>query len=172
MTTDGMPNALKQTIRATRCATCDQRSADLERRSRALRSRNQIGDSNRSGRTWFIFTRAPLRDKSGIERLFRSWGGEALYNSHEDDHRTGSLVRGIGSPRIVVAAVPVVGLQCFMDVGERLINVWCAKRGICTGHNPNFEGYVRNDVSGQSILRIISSTDAELTRHTNSDEPL
>jgi hypothetical protein len=55
----------------------------------SLRAHNQVGDDNRRGMTWFCFTRALLRDESGVERLFRSWGGEALYNSHESDRATG-----------------------------------------------------------------------------------
>ena len=140
-----------------------------------LRGRNQISDPNRSGMCWFVFTRTPLRDEFGIERLFRSWGGEALYNSHEDDELTGPLLRQIGSPRVIVAAVPAMGIQCFMDVGERLINIWCATHGIRTGHYPDFEGYVRGDIPGQSIVRVIHHTDAEfveLTKHTDWDEPL
>jgi hypothetical protein len=140
-----------------------------------LRGRNQVSDDNRSGMCWFVFTRTPLSDESGIERLFRSWGGEALYNSHEDDELTGPLLRQIGSPRIIVAEIPAAGIQCFMDVGQRLINIWCAKHGIRTGHYPDFEGYVRGDIPGRSIVRVIHHTDAEfveLTKHTDWDEPL
>jgi hypothetical protein len=140
-----------------------------------LRGRNQISDVNRSGMCWFVFTRTPLSDESGIERLFRSWGGEALYNSHEDDEQTGPRLRKIGSPRIIVAAVPAARVHCFMDVGQRLINIWCAKQSIRTGHYPDFEGYVRGDIPGRSIVRVIHHSDAEfveLTKHTDWDEPL
>jgi hypothetical protein len=140
-----------------------------------LGTHNQIGDDNRSGMIWFVFTRTQLSDESGIERLFRSWGGEALYNSHEDNVLTGPLLRGIGRPRIIVAAVPAAGIQCFMDVGQRLVNIWCAKHRIHTGHYPHFEGYVRVGISGRSILRVIDFIDEEfldLTRYTEWNRPL
>lgn len=173
--TDNGMRTLSTTLLDRRVAQLLDTGALTSNDATALRGNNQISESNRSGMIWFVFTRASLRNQSGIERLFRSWGGEALYNSHEDDDRMGPILRGIGSPRIIVASVPVAGLQCFMDVGQRLVNIWCAKRAIRTGHGAEFEGYVRSDVPKQSILRVIDRMDPEflaLTGHTVWDEPL
>jgi len=140
-----------------------------------LLEHHQAADDNRSGRTAFIFTRALLSDRLGIERLFRSWGGEALYNSHEDDPETGPLLRSLGSPSIVVAAVRAADIGRHFDVGQRLVNIWCARRGIVTEHRPDFGGVVRTHTPAENILRIIRIGDPEflaLTAHNQWRKPL
>ena len=129
----------------------------------------------RAGMTWFCFTRAQLRDEASIERLFRSWGGEALYNSHEGDEETGPLLKSLGRPCIVVATVPVVKVATCMEVGRRLVNIWRGCRGIATGDLPEFDGSVCAGTSGTNILRIIHVDDPEflaLTSHDRWQEPL
>ena len=135
----------------------------------SLRARNQVHDRYRIGMTWFCFNRALLRDESGVERLLRSWGGEALYNSHEHDEETGPVLRSLGQPCIVVAAVPAEGIKTFLAVGQRLVNIWCAKQGINTEHAPGFEGHVRTNISGNHILKIVSIDDPEFLRLTAHD---
>jgi hypothetical protein len=136
---------------------------------------HQAADDNRSGRTAFFFTRAQLDNGAGVDRLCRSWGGEALYNSHEDDKETGPLLRSLGSPCIVVAAVRVADIEPRFDIGYRLLNVWCARRGIVTEHSPQFGAVVRVHTPAENIVRIISFGDPEfltLTQHDRWRRPL
>lgn len=140
-----------------------------------LRVRNQVRDDNRSGRTAFCFTRRLLADEGGIGRLFRSWGGEAVYNSHEGDEQTGPAIAVIGQPCVVIAAVPVEAIGTYMSVAERLVNVWCAKRGMKPEHAPDFGGYVRADIPGGCIQRIVVIDDPEfltLATHNTWRYPL
>jgi hypothetical protein len=58
-----------------------------------LKARNQAGDPYRAGRLWFCFYPPREAGESGIERFFRHWGGEALYNSHEDDPVTSAALK-------------------------------------------------------------------------------
>jgi hypothetical protein len=58
-----------------------------------LLTRHQAADDNRSGRTAFVFTREQLKCQLDFKQLFRSWGGEALYNSHEDKEETGPTTK-------------------------------------------------------------------------------
>jgi hypothetical protein len=53
----------------------------------AFASKNQAGDLNRAGKIWFCFFPPHHAGQRGIERFFRYWGGEALYNSHQDQPR-------------------------------------------------------------------------------------
>jgi hypothetical protein len=162
------PNLLERRLEGIASAL----SADVVE---SLRARNQVYDGNRIGLAWFCFTRALLRDESGIERLFRSWGGEALYNSHEDDEKTGPTLAAIGKPCIVIARVPVTGIEAFMSIGQRLVNAWCARSGIKTGDGADFEGCVRADIPGGDIVRIPTLDDPEfrsLTAHDAWDTPL
>lgn len=66
--------------------------AITDRQACRLLGYNQAADDNRSGTTAFFVTRAQLAH-AGLDRPCRSWGGEALYNYHEDDPETGPLLR-------------------------------------------------------------------------------
>jgi len=142
---------------------------------RRLFACHQAACENRLGRMAFCFTHAQLKDEGGVGRLLGSWGGEALYNSHEDDAKTGPLLKGLGSPCIVVAAVGVADIDTHIEVGERLVNCWCARRAIVTEHRPEFEGKVRTNIPGENILRIVRLGDPEflaLTEHNRWRNPL
>jgi hypothetical protein len=93
------PELLEQRLRAAR-----REGILSDEHLASLRTRNQAGDSNRRDRLALCFSRGLLEDEGGMKRLFRSWGGEALYNSHEDDAFTGPALMAIGRPCIIVAA--------------------------------------------------------------------
>lgn len=71
---------------------------------------NQAAEPNRRGMIWFCLF-PPVQDACGVERLFRSWGGESLYNSHEGDPETGPILQGIGIPCVVEMKVPIRTMQ-------------------------------------------------------------
>lgn len=121
---------------------------------KSLSARHQAGDDNRANKLWFVFCQRTLQDEGGVERFFRSWGGEALYNSHETNRRTGPALRSPGTPAVVQARVPCDDLECFMEVGTRLVNIWCGNNRIPTGHGAEFEGYVPANIPARDILRI------------------
>lgn len=140
-----------------------------------LFSNNQVDSASRGGRTYFCFGRRLMRSESGVRRLFRSWGGEALYWGHEDDAVIGPALRSIGKPCIVIAAVPVDHVRTYFSPGELLVDVWCARKRIRTGHEVGFEGHTRSDVAACDIVRIVEFTDSEfqkLTRHQQWRTPL
>jgi hypothetical protein len=80
---------------------------------RRLRDENQAEDANRVGRICFVHRRSCLRAESSVHRFFESWGGEVLYNSHEQDPTTGPTLRSLGEPYIVIASLPVNKLEGF-----------------------------------------------------------
>ncbi len=67
-----------------------------------------VGDvhANRSGMIWFCPNRSTLREYSGVYRLFRSWGGEAIYCGHEKDEKIADVLASVGIPCIVKCAIP------------------------------------------------------------------
>jgi hypothetical protein len=105
-----------------------------------LRVNNLAKHLNRSDRTYFFFSRVLLANEMGMRRLFQSWGGEALYAEYEDHPQFGPTLRGIGVPCIIAAAIPVEDIRTYLDVGERLVDLWCAKRGIKTNNEADFQG--------------------------------
>jgi hypothetical protein len=141
----------------------------------ALRASNLAAQTNRSGRTCFCFTRETFRDERAVHRLLRSWGGEAMYAHHERDLRIGSVLRKVGTPCIVVAAIPVEDIKTYVPIGECLVNMWCGKHNIRTEHAPGFEGHTRKDTGAANIVRVVEFGDAEfdaLTGHRQWRDPL
>lgn len=128
---------------------------------------NHLADQRgRTGMTWFIFTTASLRWEMGVWRLFTHWGGEALYVCYERDPEMGELLRSLGVPCIVEAAVPVADIETFCSVGERLVRCYLHHRRVSTDHSPNMEGFVREALPGFRIRRVIRFGDRDFRRLT------
>ena len=122
-------------------------------------ARNDGRDRNRAGMAWFVFRKRDLADEGGVGPLFSSWGGEAVYGGYEDDATVGPALSRIGRPCIVEAALPTAGIETHCDVGERVMRVHLERRGIRTGHGDGMQGYVREGVPGDAILRVIRLDD-------------
>lgn len=138
-----------------------------------LRKENQADDRNRAG-IWFCFFQ-PHLDPSGIQRFFRSWGGEALYNLHESDPLTGPVLRTIGTPCVIEADVPIASLG--MGLEDKVARQFLANRGLETPGPCDHEDYVTSPIAVQNIRRIVREPDPafiELTgchRWTPPPEP-
>ena len=66
---------------------------------------------SRTGKIHFCASRTTLRDDHAVYRLFRSWGGEALYRGHEQDSRLAHVIGRIGVPCIVVSVIPFMRIS-------------------------------------------------------------
>ncbi|KQP32868.1 hypothetical protein [Methylobacterium sp. Leaf100] len=132
-------------------------------------AKNDGRDGSRAGMAWFVFRTRDLADEGGVIRLFSSWGGEALYGRYEDHNTVGPALARIGRPYIVEAAVPAAGIETHCDVGERVMRVYLERREIRTGHGNGMQGYVREDVPSDAILRVIRRDDPEFERLTLLD---
>jgi hypothetical protein len=135
---------------AARVKTGDISTEDAQ----VLMTTNNSGDPNRAGMVWFIFTRGPLQDEGDVIRLLQSWGGEALYNSHEADANLGPLLRGIGTPCVVEARVPLDDVNHFGDIGERMRRGFLIRRGVFLDNNGEMTGYVRKTVGADRIIAV------------------
>jgi len=62
---------------------------------------------HRTGLVWFCANRSTLQDAVAVHNLFRSWGGEAVYNGHEEGVKAIPILRQIGIPAIVKCAIPI-----------------------------------------------------------------
>jgi hypothetical protein len=120
-----------------------------------LKSKNQALDSNRAGKLWFCFYPPSYAGERGIGRFFRHWGGEALYNSHEDDPVTSQALRIIGTPCVLVTSVPIVLLGSpfglVQDVGRRYLR-HCGYNVLPSGRQ---EAYVVHDLPASKIVNIV-----------------
>jgi len=128
---------------------------------------NQSGTQGRNGLLWFIFSRRTLADKSGIERFFRTWGGEAVYWNREGSAEGAKLSR-VGAPCIVVAAVPSASIRTFHDVGRRFVMHFLARRRVKIPDDPEWEGRVLQPIAGEHVLRIVQLGELEFQQLTKS----
>jgi len=142
--------------------------------SEHLKYKNQADEPYRAGRIWFCFYPPYRAGQGGLERLFRSWGGEALYNSHEDDPIYSPILRSIGTPCIIEAYVPIISLPCDSWLEYKFYRRYLVNRGLNTAEGLD-ESYAEQLIPSKNILRIIPFPDSdfiELTRCDTWEPPL
>jgi hypothetical protein len=131
-----------------------------------LQTVNQADDSSRAGILWFCFFPPRLAGEHGIGRFFRHWGGEALYNSHEDDAATSSLLRAIGTPCVVEADVPVSALKSAVGLAMKLVRCDLIRRGYPTEEPGEHEDRCVQPLAATCIRRVIRGGDPEFATLT------
>ncbi len=121
-----------------------------------LLNEHQADDRYRQGCLCFVNMRSELKSESAVGRLFRSWGGEALYNSHEDDPETGPLFRQIGTPCIWLVSLPITRIKSpFDNVGERFVWADLVRCGIATDHGANIESRLAEPLPPDAIIDVV-----------------
>jgi hypothetical protein len=139
------------------------RTADL------LLRKNQADDGYRKGMIWFCFFEPRSAGQHGIERFFRRWGGEALYNSHEDDPHTGEALRGIGRPCLVEADVPISLFGRVTFLADKVTRRYLLEHGFDTGESWEHEDKARGPIPATNIVRFIVHGDPEFPALTGCD---
>jgi hypothetical protein len=142
--------------------------------ARAIRETNQSRDPGRAGVVCFVNMRSELACESSVGRLFRCWGGEAIYWGHEPrfDPPTGTVLQKMGEPCIVLAALPVPVLSLYEKLGMQFARAYlksCGVRRVSVG----FESRVRQAVPREWIIDVVSYRDRrfeELTRSSKWQE--
>ena len=137
-------------------------------RSGIARSLHATAGACREGMSWFVYTRPVLSDESAVVRLFKFWGGEALYGLYEDDPIVAPLLRSIGKASIVVARVSAIDAARHGDVGECMRRGFLERRGVALDNRSSLEGAVRRAVGAQRILDIYQIGDSQFEALTSS----
>lgn len=154
-----------------RLATRIQRRIDAgdipEIPGRQLLEKHGAASPTRNGKLWFFRTRSTLQDEIGLHLLFRYWGGEALYHLHETDTEIEPILRGIGEPSIVVAAVPLDQFALSAAAGERFYAAFISAHGMC-GDEHQFSGYVKCPVQAPQIRDIVCYADPRFEHLTRA----
>jgi hypothetical protein len=120
-----------------------------------LKNKNQADDFNRANMLWFCFFEPFMAGRSGIERFFRYWGGEALYNSHEDCPNTSNVLLDIGIPCIIKAKVPIASLKGSYYPDSSMIRAFLLERGHQLENPIEHEGFSTKNIPSQNIIEII-----------------
>lgn len=145
-------------------ATTGQLSTELAHR---LKAENQADDRNRAEMIWFCFYPPHKAGQRGLERFFRYWGGEALYNSHEDDPETGPVLARIGTPCLIEADVPV-GTDKHSWLPVKLARIFLANRGFQTRESVDHESYSTIPIHPANIRRVICHPGTEFMKLTGA----
>lgn len=135
-----------------------------------LKQKNQSADTNRAGMVWFCFFHPRLAGESGIERFFRHWGGEALYNSHERDPITSSAIRVVGTPCVVEADIPVASLGKHAGLAFKIVRRFLKSRGFRTREPVDHGDRIKQPLPAENIRRIACFPDADFCSLTGCAE--
>lgn len=142
-------------------------SADIAKR---LRSENQANDANRASMIWFCFYPPYIGGESGIGRFFRSWGGEALYNSHERDPETDAALGKIGTPCLVEADVSNASFkEGSVRLAFKIVLRFLISRGYATREPVEHDDRAILGIPPENIRRIIRFPESDFIVLTRCD---
>ncbi len=82
-----------------------------------LMNKTETRAPNRRNKIWFFHSTATLKEEHGLIRLFKSWGGEAIYLNFEEK----TELQNLGKPCIVVASLKRQQLTEYFRLPERMI---------------------------------------------------
>lgn len=135
-----------------------------------LMNRNQADDSNRANMLWFCFFEPFLAGRSGIERFFRYWGGEALYKSHEGHPVTRNALLNIGIPCVIKAKVSIASLTNSYYPDSAMIRAFLSKRGHQLENEIEHEGFSTSGIGPQDIIEILKQPSDKFNALTKYDK--
>lgn len=134
-----------------------------------LKSKNQAAEANRRGCIWWCFHPPRSAGESGIGALLGTWGGEALYNWHRDDAIMGPILRSIGTPSLVEAAVPISLLNRGISPTFTFIAQYLRHKGHPVEDRLEFAGNIKDPLPAANIRRVILHPEPAFLELTGCD---
>lgn len=162
-----LPDATMLARRIDALAKANQITSDV---ARCLKSDNQADEENRAGKVWFCFFLPRTAGEGGIERFFRYWGGEALYNSHENNQITQSAISRIGTPCIVEANVPIASLEMYIGLAFKIVRRFLISNGYDPREPTDHEDCINCPLPAENIRRIIRFPDPDFLSLTGCSD--
>ena len=120
-----------------------------------LKLENRVSDKNRAGMIWFCFFPPRIAGESGIGRLFRHWGGEALYVCHERDSETSPILSQIGVPCIIEANIPIASLASNSWLPRKIARRYLISCGLRTLEPTDHEDRIETPLAAEHVRRVI-----------------
>lgn len=122
-----------------------------------LLNKVEFSASNRAGNTCFFHSTSTLKDEWGLIRLFKSWGGEAMYLNFEEK----TELQKLGMPCIVIASIKREQLTEHFQLSERMI---CIR--LNNNYRPNdFDSFLKTEKV--KVLRIVTRNEPLFDELTN-----
>lgn len=123
-----------------------------------LLSDHEAQSPYREGQVHFVNSRTLLAEEPAVIRLFRSWGGEALYNCHEGHPLSGPALRRIGVPCLVVVATAIAKLKP-NDIGQRFVWRFLSNRDHPISNGDDMQSQMDADLTVDEIVEVIERHD-------------
>jgi hypothetical protein len=120
-----------------------------------LRASHQAGEGSRAGKFWFCFYPPALAGESGVGHFFRHWGGEALYNLHEDDPVTSAVLAALGMPCPVLTEVPIALFGNSFSLARSIVRRFLTSQGHQIDEPVACEGYIVSELPAGNIHRVV-----------------
>lgn len=121
--------------------------------SAKLKANNEADDKYRRNILHFVFQSPHFEGEGGIGRFFNSWGGEALYNTHEGDPETGAVLANIGTPCIIQARIPISKMgRAFFNT--KIARIYFKNRGLRTEEPTRHEDHIKQPIPPDDIIAI------------------
>ena len=134
-----------------------------------LRAENLASKGSRAGMIGFCFYPPHFAGQGAVERLFRSWGGEALYCLHERDPITGPVLKSLGVPCLVEADVPIATLAKHSFPEIHIYRQFLMNRGLKTVECVHHESPSVQPVPARNVRRIIRFPEEDFIAFTQCD---
>ncbi|MCD4782881.1 MAG: hypothetical protein K8T10_03510 [Candidatus Eremiobacteraeota bacterium] len=107
-------------------------------------------------------------------RLFKYWGGEAVYGGHENDPIISNTLKLIGSPCIIKCSVPISEVDKNPpDFCKRFLSYFISNDIEYPEPPASFDMYTERDLKSIEVLEIIEKSNPvfrDLTDHMNWPE--
>jgi hypothetical protein len=116
---------------------------------------DQLG--SRSNKFWMVSHPIDVED-SGVELLLESWGGEAAYFWQRDEALQ-ELLKGIGRPRVLEIAMPLVHSRHCYSAAEAVVATY-GRTLDCDPDKKAFDLYTHQPLGPEHLLTIHSEGDA------------
>lgn len=135
-----------------------------------LKARNQADEDCRRGRIFWCFYPPRESGEGGIRSLLETWGGEALYNSHDDHPVMGPQLRAIGTPALIEADIPLVLLGESASAAFSVVANYLASLGHVVHDGLRFEDRITSDLPAGRIRKIHRYADPSFVALTACNE--
>lgn len=126
-----------------------------EKTAEELKRNNRSSENNRKGNVFFFHGSKTLKDELGLYRLFRLWGGEALYANHERNPEIFKELFHIGKPCIVLGSLGYDDINSYPSIGTKFITVYLNKDNL-KNCSYDFDNWVKKKVE---VLSVITADD-------------
>ena len=113
--------------------------------AKILINNNRSNEEYRRGNVCFNHCLKTLQDERGFIRLYRAWGGEALYMNHEKNENILNELKKLGKPCIVVASIYPNEVGFMKSVSNKIMNIWL-DRDCANKWNEDTDTFVRREV--------------------------